>query len=204
MSEKSKYTFKCLEQQCETKACHIRPQIDVTLGDLSRWMAQGYLMKILPGLFLKTPESEQGLFSLEMMRKPLPSDENITSCIYYNEAANGCEIRYSRPLSCRAFPLEYNGEKYYLNSKDCPGVGKGEVSKEELKEARDLAERMFKERGDTFTAIPAIYSLIMTQMLRQSAEAMQNLSEDDRKKMDEIFSKSEENTDIKTDGKDTE
>ena len=31
----------------------------------------------------------------------------------------------------------------------------------------------------------------MTQMLRQSAEAMQNLSEEDRKRLDEIMSKSE-------------
>ncbi|TFG28525.1 YkgJ family cysteine cluster protein [Candidatus Thorarchaeota archaeon] len=190
MSEKSKYTFKCLEQKCDTKACHIRPQIDVTLGDISRWTAQGYLMKILPGVVIKLPDSEQGLFSLEMMRKTLASDEDTTACIFYNEEANGCEIRYSRPLSCRSFPLEYNGEKYYLSSKDCPGVGKGEVNKEALKEARDLAEQMFKERGETLTTIPAIYSLIMTQMLRQSAEAMKNLSDEDRKKMDEILSKS--------------
>ena len=74
--------------------------------------------------------------------------------------------------------------------KNCPGVGNGEVSKDALKEARDLAEQMFKERGDTLTTIPALYSLIMTQMLRQSAEAMKNLSEDDRKKMDEILKKS--------------
>lgn len=190
MSEKSKYTFKCLEQKCDTKACHIRPQIDVTLGDISRWTAQGYLMKILPGVVIKLPDSEQGLFSFEMMRKTLASDEDTTACIFYNEEANGCEIRYSRPLSCRSFPLEYNGEKYYLSSKDCPGVGKGEVNKEALKEARDLAEQMFKERGETLTTIPAIYSLIMTQMLRQSAEAMKNLSDEDRKKMDEILSKS--------------
>ena len=60
-----------------------------------------------------------------------------------------------------------------------------------LQEARDLAEQSFKERGTTFTALPAIYSIIMTQMIRQSTEAMQNLSEEDRKKMDEIMSKRE-------------
>ena len=189
MSEKSKYNFKCLEQQCDTIACHIRPVIEVTLGDLSRWTAQGYVMNILPGVSLKTPKSEQELLSLEMARKPLKKDSEQTACIFFNEEANGCEIRYSRPLSCRSFPLEYNGEKYYLNSKDCPGVGQGEVSKEALQEARDLAEKMFKERGETYSALPAVYSIIMTQMIRQSAEAMQNLSEEDRKKMDEIMSR---------------
>lgn len=204
MSEKSKYTFKCLEQKCDTKACHIRPQVDVTLGDISRWTAQGYLMKILHGIVLKMPESEQGLFSLEMMRKPLATDAEKTACIFYNEEANGCEIRYSRPLSCRSFPLEYNGEKYYLSDKNCPGVGKGEVSKEALKEARDLAEQLFKERGETLTTIPPVYSLIMTQMLRQSADAMKNLSEDDRKKMDEIFSKSSPDSTEKSEEKDSD
>jgi Fe-S-cluster containining protein len=189
MAEKSKYNFKCLEQQCTTIACHIRPVIDVTLGDLTRWTTQGYLMNILPGVSLKLPQSEKDLITLEMMRKPLKKDPEQTACIFFNEEANGCDIRYSRPLSCRAYPLEYNGEKFYLSSKDCPGVGQGEVTKEALQEARDLAEQAFKERGNTYTALPAVYSIIMTQMIRQSTEAMQNLSEEDRKKMDEIMSK---------------
>ncbi|MHA1615482.1 MAG: YkgJ family cysteine cluster protein, partial [Candidatus Thorarchaeota archaeon] len=189
MAEKSKYNFKCLEQQCTTMACHIRPTINVTLGDLTRWSTQGYLTNILPGVSLKMPESEKGLIYLELMRKPLKKDPEQTACIFFNEEANGCEIRYSRPLSCRAYPLEYNGEKYYLSSKDCPGVGQGEVSKEALQEASDLAGQAFKERGETYTALPAIYSIIMTQMIRQSTEAMKNLSEEDRKKMDDIMSK---------------
>jgi Fe-S-cluster containining protein len=149
-------------------------------------------MNILPGVSLNLPKSEQELMTLEMSRKPLKKDPEQTACIFFNEEANGCEIRYARPLSCRSFPLEYNGEKYYLSSKDCPGVGKGEVSKEALQEARDLADLSFRERGDTFTALPAVYSIIMTQMIRQSQEAMQNLSEEDRKKMDDIMGKSSE------------
>ncbi|MFX1484956.1 MAG: hypothetical protein ACFFCP_17395, partial [Promethearchaeota archaeon] len=101
-----------------------------------------------------------------------------------------CEIRYSRPISCRTYPLEFNGEKYVLSSKDCPGVGQGEVSKEALQEARSLAEQEFNERIETISSLPVIYTIIMNQMLRQSAEAMQNLSEEDRKKMDEILGKS--------------
>ncbi len=203
MAEKSKYNFKCLEQQCTTMACHIRPIIDVTLGDLTRWSTQGYLMNILPGVSLKMPESEKDLIYLELMRKPLKKDPEQTACIFFNEEANGCEIRYSRPLSCRAYPLEYNGEKYYLSSKDCPGVGQGEVSKEALQEARNLADQAFKERGETYTALPAVYSIIMTQMIRQSSEAMQNLSEDDRKKMDEMMSKSSETKEEPTIPEDT-
>ncbi|MFX1482851.1 MAG: YkgJ family cysteine cluster protein [Promethearchaeota archaeon] len=195
MTEKAKYTFKCLETKCDTKACHIRPTINVTNGDMARWSKQGYLMNILPGLTLKLPQSEQDLISIEMKRKPLEGDSEATACIFYNEGANACEIRYSRPISCRTFPLEYNGEKYVLSAKDCPGVGKGEVSKEALQEARETAEQEFNERVETLSSLPVIYTIIMNQMLRQSAEAMQNLSEEDRKKMDEILGKSSESED---------
>jgi len=149
-------------------------------------------MNILPGITIHLPESEQDPFYFETARKPLASDPETTACIFYNEEANACEIRYGRPISCQTFPLEFNGEKYVLSSKDCPGVGEGEVSKEVLQEARNLAEQEFNERRETAIALPAIYSVLMSQMIRQSAEAMQNLSEDDRKKMDEILSKSKE------------
>ncbi len=192
MSEKSKYNFKCLEQKCETKACHIRPLVNVTIGDLTRWMTQGYIMNILPGITIHLPEAEQDTFYFETVRKPLTKDAETTACIFYNEEANACEIRYGRPISCQTYPLEFNGEKYILSTKDCPGVGKGEVSKEALQEARRLTEQEYNERRETATALPAIYSVLMNQMIRQSAEAMQNLSEDDRKKMDEILSKSKD------------
>jgi Fe-S-cluster containining protein len=192
MSEKSKYTFKCLEQKCDTKACHIRPQILVTFGDFARWMNQGFVMNILPGIGIHMPVSEHDSFYFETLRKPLESDPETTSCIFYNEQANACEIRYGRPISCQTYPLEFNGEKFVLSSKDCPGVGEGEVTKEALQEARNLAEKEFNERKETTVALPAIYSVLMNQMLKQSAEAMQNLSEEDRKKMDEILAKSKE------------
>ncbi|MFW9809732.1 MAG: YkgJ family cysteine cluster protein [Candidatus Thorarchaeota archaeon] len=190
MTEKAKYNFKCLEHKCETKACHIRPIINVTHRDIARWTKLGYLMNILPGLTLNLPKSEEDLISIEMLRKPLENDSDTTACVFYNEGANACEIRYSRPISCRTYPLEYNGEKYVLSSKDCPGVGQGEVSKEALQEARSLAEQEFNERIETISSLPVIYTIIMNQMLKQSAEAMQNLSEKDRMKMDEILGKS--------------
>ena len=151
-------------------------------------------MNILPGITVHMPESEKDAFYFETVRKPLETESEVTACVFYNEQANGCEIRYSRPISCQTFPLEFNGEKYVLSSKGCPGVGKGEVSKEALQDARDLAEKEFNERTETTAALPAIYSLMMNQIMRQSAEAMQNLSDEDRKKMDEILAKSREDS----------
>ncbi len=195
--EKVKYSFRCLEQKCTTRECHIRPNVNVTLGDLSRWTAQGYIGHIVVGLTIVPPESENDLMTLETLRKPLKDESEITACVFFDEEANGCTIRYSRPISCRTFPLEYDGSKFYLSNKNCPGVGEGEVSKEALKEARDLAEKEFRERMDTIAALPAVYSLVMAPMVRQSAEAMERLSEEDRKKMDEILAKSRDEPETK-------
>jgi Fe-S-cluster containining protein len=181
MSEKSKYSFKCLEQKCSTKACHVRPHVNVTVGDLGRWSSQGYLMNILAGVTLNLPESEEDSLTLETARKPLEEQQDGTSCIFFNEKANGCEIRYSRPISCRTYPLEYDGERYYLSSKDCPGVGQGEVSKEALQEARSLAEQEYREKQETEAALPAIYSVIMTELIKQSAEAMKKQADEEKK-----------------------
>jgi Fe-S-cluster containining protein len=181
MSEKSKYSFKCLEQKCNTKACHVRPHINVTIGDLGRWSSQGYLMNILAGVSLNLPESEEDSLMLETARKRLEESQEGTCCIFFNEKANGCEIRYSRPISCRTYPLEYDGEKYFLISKDCPGVGQGEVSREALQEARSLAEQEYREKQETEAALPAIYSVIMTELIKQSAEAMKKRADEEKK-----------------------
>lgn len=184
-----KYRFKCMEQKCTTRDCHIRPHVNVTFGDLSRWTAQGYIANIIGGLVIIPPEKETDPMTIETKRKPLKDESEGTACIFFDEDANGCVIRFARPISCRTFPLEYNGTKYYLGSKNCPGVGQGEVTKDALKEAKDLAEQDYKERVETITTLPAAYSLVMEPMIRQSAEAMERMSEDDRKQMEELLSR---------------
>jgi len=185
-----KYRFKCLEQKCTTRDCHIRPHVSVTFGDLSRWTVQGYIANIIGGLEIVPPEEETDPMTIETKRKPLKVESEGTACIFFDEDANGCIIRYARPISCKTFPLEYNGTKYYLSSKNCPGVGQGEVTKGGLKEAKELAEQDYKERVETITTLPAIYSLVMEPMIRQSAEAMERMSEDDRKQMEQLLSRS--------------
>ncbi|MFW9888949.1 MAG: YkgJ family cysteine cluster protein [Candidatus Thorarchaeota archaeon] len=189
-----KYRFKCMEQKCTTRDCHIRPHVNVTFGDLSRWTVQGYIVNVISGLAIIPPEKETDSMTIETKRKPLKDESERTACIFFDEDANGCIIRYARPISCRTFPLEYNGTKYYLSSKNCPGVGQGEVTKNALKEAKELAEQDYKERMDTITTLPAAYSLVMEPMIRQSAEAMERMSEDDRRKMEELLSRTRETT----------
>ncbi len=194
MSEKPKYSFECLEQKCTTMDCHIRPHVYVTFSDLARWGTHNHLQHILPGLTLVMPANENEPLTIEIARKPLEKDPEQTACIFYHEESNACTIRFARPISCRTFPLEYNGEKFFLSSKNCPGVGQGEIAKEALQEARSLAEQEFKERIETFASLPVVYTMIYGQMMKQSTDAMQNLSEEDRKNLDEIMAKREQKT----------
>ncbi len=194
MPEKKKYSFKCQEQNCSDRVCCKRPHVNVTFGDLARWMTQGYIETILPGLTIKVPASEGDSFAIETLRKPLKSaegkdEEQADACIFFHEESNACTIRFSRPISCRTFPLEYTGSKFVVTDQRCSGIGRGEVTKEALKEARDLAEQEFRERTETLAALPSVYGILMGYMLRQSAETMKNLSEEDRKKLEEIMSK---------------
>ncbi len=193
MTEKKKYSFKCMEQNCTNRVCCTRPHVNVTMGDLARWAAQGYIETILPGLTIAVPKTKEDRFAVETLRKPIKkseeSDEQQDACVFYHEESNACTIRFSRPISCRTFPLEYTGTKFKVTDQRCPGIGQGEITKEALKEARDLAEQEFKERAETDASLPSVYAIIMGHMLRQSAEAMKNLSEEDRKTLEEIMSK---------------
>lgn len=192
MSEKTKYSFKCLEQDCPQRVCCTRAHVNVTIGDISRWTEDDHLAHIIPGLTLVAPESEEDSISIETRRSPLKADPEKTACVFYTEDSNACYIRYSRPISCRTFPLEYDGTKFRAVDKACPGIGQGEVQKDSLREARETAEQEFKERSETDKAIPGLYAVLMNHMLRQSAETMKGLSEEDRKRIDEIMSKKDE------------
>lgn len=189
MSDKSKYIFKCQEQDCPQRVCCTRAHVNVTIGDISRWTEEDYLSHIAPGLVLVAPESEEDSIGIEAQRRPLKRDSEKTACIFYHEESNACSIRYSRPLSCRTFPLEYDGTKFRVVEKECSGIGKGEVQKDSLREVRETAEQEFRERSETDKALPGLYAVLMNHMLRQSAEAMKDLSEEDRKRLDEIMAK---------------
>jgi len=189
LAEKQKYSFKCLEQGCSNRVCCSRDHVNVTFADLARWTEQDFLGHIIRGLTLSVTEGDDGDVSLETLRKPLSKDLEKTSCIFFHEESNACSIRFGRPISCRTYPLTFTGEKFVVASKACEGIGKGETTKEILQEQRNLAEQEHKERIETATALPAIYAIVMAQMIKQSADAMSRLSEEDRKKVDDIMSK---------------
>ncbi len=205
MTEKSKYNFKCLGQECETQACHTRSQVRVTIGDLSRWTSQNQLNYVLGGVGIFPDTDDNKMLTMAIFPKPSKSDPEKKGCMFYNEESKSCNIAYFKPISCRTYPLEYDGSKYYVSDKNCPGVGKGEVTKESLKEAKELAEQDYNERMTTRHVLPAFYNVIMNMIALQNQVAMGALSEEDRQALEKIMEKTKpediapETSDLKTD-----
>ncbi|OLS14001.1 MAG: hypothetical protein RBG13Loki_2397 [Promethearchaeota archaeon CR_4] len=121
-------------------------------------------------------------------------------CPLYRPSDKTCLIYENRPIYCREFPLEYEGNAFSLfEEPDCPGVGQGTMTKEELQQIRDNAKFCSGELRRIRISLPILHQIVsqntlqlfLEQLARDSEERMKNLSEEDRKKMDDISRKME-------------
>jgi Fe-S-cluster containining protein len=207
---KAKFTFKCT--QCDN-CCAARGPIPITFWDLEMWARNGVVANFMP--YLDIHNKPDGGMDLILKPLPPPSEEekedkatkspfetapiedllNI-KCPLYNEDEKKCLVYENRPLSCRTYPLEFDGKNFIVVDADCPGIGEEGMTKEELSEMRETAKRMHYELTRMRIALPVLNQMIsqkiMMDLMRQNMEAMSKMSEDDRKKLDEIFKKSSE------------
>jgi len=124
----------------------------------------------------------------------VPIEELLeVKCPLYNKEDKKCLVYDNRPLSCRTYPLEFDGKNFTVVDVECPGIGEEGMSKEELKEMREIAKIMFYELTRMRIALPVLSQIIsqkvMMDLMRQNIEAMSKMSEEDRAKLDEIFKK---------------
>jgi Fe-S-cluster containining protein len=132
---------------------------------------------------------------------PVPVEDLLEEkCPLYNAEQKQCLIYENRPLSCRTYPLEFDGNKFSVVDVDCPGIGEEGMTKEDLKEMRETAKTMFYELTRMRIALPVLNQIIsktfMMDLMKQQMEAMSKMSDEDKAKLDEIFKKSgEENHD---------
>ncbi|MFW9909508.1 MAG: YkgJ family cysteine cluster protein [Candidatus Thorarchaeota archaeon] len=191
MPDKMKYSFKCLEKECASQSCHYRPQVRVTFGDISRWTSQNLLSTAIGGIGVMNDKAAPNLITLAMY--PIKSKERSenTVCIMFNEKEKTCKINQAKPISCRTYPLEYDGEKYYLSDKTCDGIGKGEITKDALKDAKELAEQDYNERMYARYLLPALYNVIMNTIALQQEVLLQGLSKEDREQLEMLLAKGE-------------
>ena len=198
--ETKKYIHNCTKcGQC----CEKWEEIPIYLDDLQRWTKDGTITHVLP--FVQLREMPPAYVRLVIQKHSVEGeDPNPSGCPLYDYENKICNVYASMPLHCASYPLAYNGEKFYLTSKDCPGVGKGEVTKESLKESKDTAGQEYREKNETLATLPGVYTIFMGHIMRQSAEAMKDLSEEDKKRIEEIMSSKESVPESKEDKEEEE
>ncbi|MHA1668889.1 MAG: YkgJ family cysteine cluster protein [Candidatus Heimdallarchaeaceae archaeon] len=182
---KPKYVHNCTK--CG-KCCEKWESVPVYLDDLQRWLKDGTIQYVLP--FLKLKETPPLYVQIVLQKEEKEDDPNPSGCPLYDYKNKICNIYFSMPIHCAAYPLAYNGEKFYLIDKESPGLGNGSMTKESLQLARQRAQEHYSASISTNSLLPVLYALILNNISRKSKEAMESLSEEDKKKLEELLSKS--------------
>ena len=211
---KKKFSFKCT--RCD-KCCLERGPIPITFWDLELWARNGVIANFMPyldiynkpdggvDLILKPlqpppKEGEEKEEGEEKKRDPfgnIPIEELLdVKCPLYNAENKKCLVYDNRPLSCRVYPLEFDGKNFAIVDIDCPGLEIEGMTAEELKEMRSNAKIMYYELTRMRIALPVLSQMIsqkvMMDLMRQNMEAMSKMTDDDRTKLDEIFKKNKD------------
>jgi Fe-S-cluster containining protein len=206
---KTKFTFKCARSD---KCCLSRGPIPLTFWDLELWARNGVVANFLP--YMDIYNKPDG--GIDLILKPLPpppkegeeekprdpfgnvSIEDLleVKCPLYNKEKKECLVYDNRPLSCRTYPLEFDGKNFIVVDVECEGIGEEGMTKDDLKEMRDTAKNLFYELTRIRIALPVLSQLIsqkvMMDLMRQNMEAMSKMSEEDRSQLDEILKKGQE------------
>ncbi|MBD3350864.1 MAG: hypothetical protein GF364_05195, partial [Candidatus Lokiarchaeota archaeon] len=179
--------------------------IPITMWDLELWAKNDVVKNFLP--YLKVYKNPSGF--IDAILAPLKFgqiDNNVEGsesnekgdidekrCPLFNLEKKECLVYEYRPLSCRTYPLEYDGKTFQIVDLECPGVGEGPMSKAERIEMRDYSKDMHKELVRMRVSLPVLNQVIradfFVELLKQQQEAMKNMDPEDLKKMDEIFKK---------------
>ena len=209
--EKKKYIFNCTK--CG-KCCLNRGPIPLVMDDLIMWAKNNVVANMMPYLqFIKTPYGTIDLVMGRQNKNPyefLQKDEKEDkkeeepkdiSCPMYNKDTKECLIYDNRPLSCRTYPLEFDGKKFMVvDSEECEGIGNGETSNEERKEMRDLAKSMNLKLTEMRIAMPilaqAFQPFVLNEIMeaqKRYMEAMEKMSPEEREKVEKQMKEQMEN-----------
>ena len=182
---KPKFVFEC--QECR-KCCNLkkRKRFQIYYADIDRWIKDQTLNRIFP--FLEITDQEGAL--VITIR---PKDDGTCPLLVENQ----CVIDYSKPINCSTIPLQYNGSNFIVSFKKCEGLGKGEMTKEGLKELRDRAQLDYNCRVETLATLPILQFLFLQFFQKQSEEAMKKLSPEEREQLQKILSEEKRKSESK-------
>lgn len=172
-----KFVFEC--QECHECCSRV---FQIYYHDVERWARDQTLARILPHL-------EITMDNMAIQMRLRKKEDGICQFLIEDQ----CALHYSKPISCESVPLGYNGTNYIITFKKCKGRKKGgPLNKEQLREIRDRAKRDYDCRLLTASTLPILQMLFIQMMQRQSDEMMNNLSPEDRQKVEDILRSREE------------
>jgi Fe-S-cluster containining protein len=182
--ESGKYVFEC--QKCG-QCCESTESVSVSLADLNKWSMD----MTLPSLyqFLTIELKGENYIQISLKQPESPDLSPKIGCPLYDKTNKICNIYFSMPLFCNSYPLGYDGNNFYLKDKTCKGLNKGQMTQKKLKEARKAAKEDFEARVFTSSLLPLIHGLTMGFILEQSKKQMDELTDDQKNKLNEILGK---------------
>lgn len=178
-----KFVYNCV--RCG-QYCSSVKDVSVTFADINRWRKNGTLASMSQHIGMNM---EGGYPKLV-----LESKENETGCPMYDLENKNCQIYHDMPLNCQAYPLNFNGEKYFVTDKACKGLGEGEMTAEQLKLQRNAAREDYEARIESNTLVPLMYSIIMGNLVEQSRKAMENMSDEQKAQLQDMVHEEEDET----------
>ncbi len=186
-SPRKLYSFSCQKsgQCCQTSLLPVM----VTFTDIKLWTTKGALTAVFPHIEIKFEEKKLPQLILQNYDK---ENNPIEGCPMYDTTNKICKIYHSMPTWCKTFPLVFDGKNYKVSDKSCPGLGKGEMTKDLLINARDDAKQAFNAQVETNLILPTLNALWTKNLLRMQDQALKNLSPEDQQQIENIFSKKQE------------
>jgi Fe-S-cluster containining protein len=174
--ERAKFVFNC--QRCG-RCCEQKEDIAVYLSDIEEWSKDGTIYQVFPNLSIS---EEFGVMSIQLQRED-------GKCILYDKDKKECTIYEHRPLTCRAYPLKYNGKGFLIKDKECPGLQQGEMSQESLSEIRNAAKNEQEEESRILMILPILGSILLKEIEKKSQMAYDELTDEEKEKLEEILKK---------------
>jgi Fe-S-cluster containining protein len=181
MNDVPKFVFNCTD--CG-KCCE--RDVTIYLEDISDWMEYGLMYKVLPHLSI---EGEYVSLSIQL-DKQSPDDRSV--CALYDIEKQECTLLDNKPISCRSYPLGYNGKNFIVVDKNCPGLGNGEMTAEKLASMRETAKAEFTSKQETLKLFPMLHAMFIKKFTIESQKAMDELSPEQKEELEKILSEKKE------------
>ncbi len=176
-----KFVYSCV--RCG-QYCSSVNGVPVYFEDLTRWRKNGTLASIAQNIGMD--------MSLGFPQLVLETKEDEEGCPMYDSDNKNCQVHHDMPLNCQAYPLGYNGEKYFVTDKACQGLGQGEMTVEQLRTQRDAAKSDYEAKIESNTVVPLIYSIIMGDLVDQSKKAMENMTDEQKDQLQDMIKEGED------------